>query len=62
MQLTNLSCISALKETTFIPVQMSIKFNRKSSMFAKLNLNKLKDKPNKKNLVLAKMLKLLNKL
>jgi len=62
MQLINLLCISALKETTSIQVPTNTKFSSKYSMSEKRSLNKSKDKLNKRNLVQERMLKLSSKL
>lgn len=62
MQLINWLYILALKETTSIQVPTNTKFSSRYSMSAKLSLNKSKDKPNKRNLVQEKMLKLSNRL
>ena len=59
--LINWSFISAFRETISILHQMNTRFKKKSSIFARPNLNRSKDKPNRKSQAQAKMLKLLSK-
>lgn len=55
--LTNLSCISALRETMFILHPTSTRYKRKSNPCAKENLINLSAKLNRKNQAQAKMFK-----